>query len=482
MPKRSPKLPPAVTEFAGALLPDARLSKRLEVMVELADRDPAASLPQMTQTEAGREAAYRFLHNERVEFDAVLQPHLDQSARRAVAAKCVLAVHDTTTFKLDGSRGNDSGYINTGARGFYLHATIAVENTEERACLGLLKATTLFRESPRKTKKKALSGAECAALEDRESSRWWEHVDAVQTTLGRRCEVIHVADSEADQYPLLANMKRTGCRFVTRLARDRRARSSQDEPWALLSEVAGTAEQVAKREVALSARGDQRPPRTLKKFPPRDARLAQLRFAAMSVELKRPSYLGKDYPAALEVNAVRVYEVDAPDDTEPVEWFLLTSEPIATQDDVLAVVDIYRRRWVIEEYFRAVKTGCAYEERQLEGRHAWLIALSITLPLAWRLLQLRAVARQAPDRPASSVLTKTEIAVLHHLRPNRVSARPTIREAMLGIAEMGGHIKNNGEPGWLVLHRGLSKLQGLAEGVDLAHEMNSGRRPSPREM
>ena len=476
--KPPPEGIPATAEFAGAALPDARLKRRLEMVVEAAARDPSASLPRMMGSESDREAAYRFLSNARVEFDAVLQPHLDQSAQRAVAAGCVLAIHDTTTFKLAGSRGRELGYINTGARGFFLHATIAVENDEARQCLGLLKATTLLRETVRKTEKKALSGAECAALGDRESRRWWEHVAAVHEALAGRCEVIHVADSEADNFTLLSNMVRTGCRFVTRMARDRRARRRDDEPWIRVSAATGAAEHIAEREVPLSARGEHRPPKSLKKFPPRDARLATLRFAAMPIQLKRPPYLDERYPAALEVNVVHVYESDAPAGVEPVEWFLFTKEPVGTRDEVLAVVDVYRRRWVIEEYFRAVKTGCGYEERQLETRHAWMIALAIALPLAWRLLNLRTVARRTPRAPATNVLSATEIDVLQHLRPGRLSHHPTVRETMLLVAELGGHIKNNGEPGWLVLHRGVSKLQALAEGVELARQIGVKPRGS----
>ena len=459
-------------EFDGADLGDPRLERRLKSLVERAGIDPGASIPKMTETESEREAAYRFLNNERVSFEAVMQPHLQRTADRAEAAKTILAVHDTSTFKFAGSRGDELGYINTGARGFFLHATIAVENTELRRCLGVLKTTTLLREAPPvKKKRKKMSGAECAALEDRESGRWWKHVEGVEQTLNGRCEVIHVADCEADNYALLANMRVNGCRFVTRMARDRRARSDAEELWSRVSLVAGAAEQFAEREVPLSARGDKRPPKALKKFPPRESRLARLRFAAMTMQLKRPPYLDDTYPAELEINVVHVSEADAPKGEEPVEWFLFTSEPTGTAEEVLAVVDIYRRRWVIEEFFRAVKTGCAYEERQLEGGHAWLIALAITLPLAWRLLELRHLARSTPTAPATRVLTATELEVLRHLRPKALSARPTIREAMHAVAAMGGHIKNNGDPGWLVLHRGLLKLQSLAEGVELGRAM-----------
>jgi hypothetical protein len=482
MRKRSHQQRAAKTEFEGAPLPDARLRQRLETLVELAGLDPAASIPKMMGTESEREAAYRFLANERVTFDAVLEPHLVRTRERAEAAKVVLAVHDTSTFKLEGSRGHALGHINTGARGFFLHATVAVSDTEQRDCLGVLRATTLFRESLRKTTKTSLNGGQYAALENRESDRWWNHVEAVEKDLAGCCEVIHVADCEADSYALLAKMVTAQYRFVTRMARDRRARSD-DGPWSLVSDVANSAEYVAEREVPLSARTSQRPPRTQQRFPSRDARLAKLRFAAMPMRLKRPPYLDEPYSAEIEVNVVRVYEVDAPEGTEPVEWFLLTTEPAATKQDVLAVVDIYRRRWVIEEFFRAVKTGCAYEQRQLETRHAWLTILAITLPLAWRLLQLRHLARSRPDAPATTVLTNTEIDVLKHLHPNKLSSpTATIREAISVVAEMGGHIKNNGDPGWLVLHRGISKLQSLAEGVELARRMQAPLAESPPEL
>jgi hypothetical protein len=453
------------------------LNRRLEALVELAAADPSASIPRMAGTESEREAFYRFLANERVAFEAVLEPHRERTRERAEAAGVILAVHDTSAFKFEGSRGDELGYINTGARGFYLHATIAVTNNEDRECLGVLQAKTLFRESPKKTRSRsARSGADYAALEDRESGRWWDQIQSVQRDLAGRCEVIHVADCEADSYALLSNMISARHRFVTRLARDRRARRDGADPWSRLSDVAGQAEHVAEREVPLSARGAKRPPRTRKRFPPRDARVATLRFAALPMQLKRPPYLGEPHPPEIGLNVIHVYEVDAPEGTEPVEWFLLTTEPVGTEQEILGVVDIYRRRWVIEEFFRAVKTGCAYEQRQLEVRHAWLIALAITLPLAWRLLRLRHLARRKPDAPAATVLSETEIEILKHLRRGRLSARPTLLEAMNAVAEMGGHIKNNGEPGWLVLHRGLLKLESLAEGVELARQISGQAR------
>ena len=110
---------------------------------------------------------------------------------------------------------------------------------------------------------------------------------------------------------------------------------------------------------------------------------------------------------------------------EPVEWTLLTSEPIGTVEEIEQVVDIYRARWTIEEYFKALKTGCAYEKRQLESSDSLLNALAIFIPIAWKLLQLRSLARSAPDAPADAVLTPLQLSVLRTTTKAKLSPQPT---------------------------------------------------------
>jgi Transposase DDE domain len=56
-----------------------------------------------------------------------------------------------------------------------------------------------------------------------------------------------------------------------------------------------------------------------------------------------------------------------PQGDEPIAWYLVTNEPIATLEQVAAVVDAYRARWVVEEFFKALKTGCQIEKRQMES-------------------------------------------------------------------------------------------------------------------
>lgn len=82
----------------------------------------------------------------------------------------------------------------------------------------------------------------------------------------------------------------------------------------------------------------------------------------------------------------------------------MTSLPTGTSEEIAFVVDCYRARWVVEESFKAIKTGCQYERRQLETADSLLNALAIFASVAWRLLLLRYLARndaKAPAEPAS---------------------------------------------------------------------------------
>jgi hypothetical protein len=97
---------------------------------------------------------------------------------------------------------------------------------------------------------------------------------------------------------------------------------------------------------------------------------------------------------------VEAREINPPENESPVHWRLVTTEPIDTNDEVAAVIDAYRRRWIVEEFFKALKTGCRYQQLQLESARALLIALSIETAIAWRMLLLRWLAHHEPEAPA----------------------------------------------------------------------------------
>jgi Transposase DNA-binding/Transposase DDE domain len=450
------------TETSGAEFGDRRLERRLATISAAAVSSPSSSFPSMANDDAALEATYRFLNNDRVTAEAILAPHTRATVRRMSTAGRVVVAHDSTQFAFGMMPRGDLHRVGRGSTyGMYVHFALAV--TEDRIPLGLLAMTPFERGFgvPRlpsgRNKQKATNI----------THRWGEQVCAVRKAVGA-AELIHVMDREADDYTLLAELIESSEHFVIRQAVNRRLVVHRAEPKA--RSVTAATPLIATREVAVSAR--RKPPRRthMSRSPLRKARTATLEIRAACVTLPRTR--GTEGVDSIAVNLVEVVEKSPPTGQEPIQWWLWTTEPIDTEDDVLAIIDAYRARWTIEEYFKALKTGCRFEQRQLESRKALLNALAIFAPIAWRLLFLRSVARDAPNAPGATALTVLQLRALRgymrqrlhtELRPNA-----TALEVMLAIAKLGGHITNNGDPGWIVLGRGLDRLLDIELGLSLA--------------
>jgi hypothetical protein len=279
-------------------------------------------------------------------------------------------------------------------------------------------------------------------------------------------------DREGDAYALMAELVARQSSFVIRMAQDSRRVTGRAE--AYVRDVLEVATTLAEREVPISERGRSKMPAYRKHFPARRGRTARLEVSAERVTLVRPASASHCPARELTLNIVRVFEPKPPRGEAPVEWRLWTTEPVDTAEQVLAVVDAYRCRWRIEEYFKALKSGCAIERRQLESFHALANALCLYAPIAWRLLLLRTLAHLDEPRPAVAALTPTQLTCLRGALEKQgrppLPPRATVRDAMLGVAGLGGHIKNNGDPGWIVLGRGMDKLLTVELGYVLATE------------
>ena len=217
---------------------------------------------------------------------------------------------------------------------------------------------------------------------------------------------------------------------------------------------------LATREVTVAPRRAEDRAQRLA-YPARDGRVATVSFAACAVVLQRPAdHRASALPATVAVNVVFAWEAHPPSGEVPVEWWLVTTEPIDTVDQVLQIVEWYRTRWLIEEFFKCLKTGCAYEKRQLESLETLLVALALLAPIAWQLLLMRHLARDVPETRATVALTARQIAILRATPGGAIlGTTPSIRDALLVVARLGGHLRQNGEPGWLVLTRGMQKLR-----------------------
>ena len=431
----------AASELVDVDLGDTRLDKRAIALADRIAARPAASFPKALD-DAELEAAYRFFGNEAVTPEAILAPHFRQTARRAGSSAQVIVVHDTTAFEFGGQTKREGlGHlIRPAAQGFFGHFSLALSADGQRTPLGLLAVETVFRLKKRIGHRNWSPDQSLG-----ESARWLRGAEAAEASLAGRARAIHVADREGDQFSLMKALSDADRPFVIRSFQDRRLVDGDE---IRLRGAARAAKVTFRREVPLSPRPKLFGPKG-QRHPARRFRMARLCFAATSVELKRSS---------LGLTVIHVFERKPPPGQPAVEWFLLTNLPTHTDDEIAFAVDCYRARWTIEEYFKALKTGCQFEKRQLESAHSLLNALAILAPVAWRLLLLRSLARAAKPLPASNALTTKQLEVLRAVTKKPLPRRPTARDAMVAVAKLGGHLKNNGDPGWLVLGRGMHDL------------------------
>jgi Transposase DNA-binding/Transposase DDE domain len=437
------------SEVAGPSFDDKRLSARLKLLVEQLAKAPGSSLPQSLNS-AELEAAYRFFSNVKVTPEDILAPHISATRSRCKAREDYLVVHDSTTFsfRFDGERkglGRIQPSNANSSQVLFAHVSLALATDGTRQPLGIAAFKTWTR------------GSKPTGVERK---RWEQQFRVASAQLDGLKNAIHLADREADSYDMFHELIKDGHRFVVRCQHNRKLETSsgilhlQDQLASLSSTV--------DREVPLSRRKPRRTEIYRKIHPARALRMATLSVAAASVQLLKPQK--SRHAATQAINVVRVWEANPPAGAAPIEWLLYTSEPIETPEQQLAIVDYYRARWTIEEYFKAIKTGCGFEKRQLQDFESLTNLLATFAPIAYRMLLLRSEVARAPDHPASTLLSTDELDVLRARGRLKLPVDPTVRDAYLAIAALGGHIKYSGNPGWLTLARGYQKLALLVEG------------------
>jgi len=448
------------SEVGEAEYGSTRLTHRLTKMIDTVMSKPHESFPEIFDSDAELEAAYRWLRNPNVTWQKTLAPYFKDTCRKAIQEEGdVLVIHDTTFFKFSGEKRREGlgNFNHKSDQGFLGHFALAV-SAETHLPLGVIGLETHCREIQVKRPQK-----EYRNKPNKESLRWGRLVKTVEDRIEERFRPIHVADREADLFPLLDQLTQNNQRLVIRARFNRKViREDVDKLFESLEGLSSRFE----REVGLSRRGYNKEMKVRKggRNPLREKRMATLQFTAKNIEIKRPHKGAPGCSRTIKLNAVRVYEINTPVGETPVEWNLLTTEPIKTVEEIAKIVDIYRARWLIEEFNKALKTGCSYEKRQLESIHTLENALSLFIPVACRLLLLRHLNRTNPKAEAKVVLSEVQIKILCSIAKLKLPAKPSVREILMAVAQIGGHIKNNGDPGWQVLGRGYTKLLNMEIG------------------
>ena len=441
--------------FRRADLGDARLVRRSVGLAEALARAPALSLPRVWATSAELQAGYEFLRSPRTDFNTLMEPVQQATRQQALEERRVLVLHDTTDVTCPAAEPEEVGFLQTGKAGFYVHHALCISSDETRRPLGILWSQLWGRPQRSQGRTRQRAGSEFAKLEERESDRWLEGVAEAQLWTEGCEQVVHVMDREADSFRLFQHMRELEADFVVRLRHDRGVEEG------LLAGALARAPLKLRRIVPITARQGKTMPRYTHHA--RSARETELLVRCATVEVRPPNYLKQDADP-LELNVLQVLEENPPPGEKPIAWVLATSLPIATRAQAERIIDIYRARWTVEEFHKALKTGCMFEKRQLESFNSITTLLALCYPVACELLRVRSRARQE-GLPASDVLRKSQLDCLKaHPKARRLPENPTAQEALAAIAALGGHQKHNGPPGWETLAAGYMKLHEFEAG------------------
>jgi transposase len=167
---------------------------------------------------------------------------------------------------------------------------------------------------------------------------------------------------------------------------------------------------------------------------------------------------------AITINVVLAHEENPPDGEEAVSWTLLTTLPTKTIGDIKKVVDYYRARWVIEEFFKVLKSGCAIEKLQLETAERLKRAITLYMIIAYRVLFMVKVGRESPDVPCDAIFEEEEWKTIYMARKKERPPKiiPRLMEIVKMVAMYGGFKgrKCDGFPGAKTVWIGLGIIRG----------------------
>ena len=440
----------AQENFCSCELGDKRRTRRLIKVAADVANNPSGSFPDQMKTWGDLKAAYKLFDCDDVTFEAIARPHWELTKQRAAGR--YLVIGDTTELNFGihrdvpdlGPTGNGRG------KGFLLHNALMAE-AQSKEVIGLAGQTIHYRPQKKKSSKKESSAAKLKRK--RESDIWGNVIDQVGPP-PEDVEWIHVLDRGGDNFEVFCHLLQQRSGWVVRAAQlHRYVLAGAEKQRMSLSDYLPHLTHLGTYELSLRAR------------PQQPARTATLEVRVGSIHMPVPHHkspwVRELDPDPIPMNVVFVVEVDPPEGVDPISWVLLTSLPVNTYNQAWTVIEYYEARWLVEEYHKALKTGCRVQDRQLKAAGRLEAMAGLMSVAAVRLLQLKSLARTSPKIPAQRVVPRVWLQMLKAARKGLHCVHDlTIGQFYREVAKLGGFLgrKSDGAPGWITIWRGWEKL------------------------
>ena len=283
--------------------------------------------------------------------------------------------------------------------------------------------------------------------------------------LAAAARITGVSDRESDIYEHFAR-RPDNVHLIVRACQNRRIETDGADQINLLFDHVDSVPEQGRFETKIPA------------APGRKARTTELALRFSRVVLRKPLHgAAADLPAAIALTMVDVRETSMPQDGKPIHWRLLTTHAVTTPGEARRIVDLYRMRWTIEEYFHTLKTaGFDIEAADIgdpEVMIKFVAAATVAAITVMQLVKARdgttgqslADAFDPADQPILEALStqlegKTE-------RQKNPHPRGSLAFAGWVIGRLGGWTGYYGKPGPRVMRRGLDDFQRIKYGTSL---------------
>lgn len=434
---------------------DKRLNVRFRKIVEVKLQEMECSIPQAFKQWSQVKAVYRFMSNKKVNPERILASQFNSFPEKDFSqSQLVLAVHDTTELDFTGKSSDEQlgclSYENK--KGFFLHNTLLLTN--EGIPTAVFHQHYWNRQKATLGKKKERKHL---PIEQKESYRWIEGFERVSDHFKNKSSttVINICDREGDIYELLQVDRPRNCHYIIRSCNNRRVENVEDSQHTLWERVNNTPVQ-----------GTYRIEVTDQKI--RQKRMSTIEVKWLSDVVLTAPYRKNEKSSPISVNIIYAREINAPKDTNAVDWKLLTSLSMKTIDEALTIIRYYNCRWRIERFHYVLKQGCGVEGLQLEQEHNLKNAISLYSLIACKLLAMMYLSREQPQASVYSigfthqqyVWLYTYLETFYHIKIDKQTKKnSTIEHFIKLVGTMGGYQKHNKpHPGVKVLWRGMKEL------------------------
>lgn len=405
----------AKEEFSGVDIGDKRLDERLIQTVEEIYKNPSASYSACVGGDWKKvKGFYRLIDkpdDSAVSVENILKPHRTRTIQRIKAQKTVLCIQDGTKINYD-NLNNCTGLGEIGknqtkavTKGFHMYSTMAV--TTDGLPLGILSSEIT---SPKIQKIKRTKNEERnSSIETKKIFSWIKGIRDCMSIkkLTPETALVNVMDREGDFYELF-DTHRNECikiDLLVRAAFDRKINGNNKLFDKLRNTPASTSIEIEiPRQSQRLRRGTQ------KAKPKKERRTAKALVSFEKISLKPPSY--SKSKTSIELWATHLREENPPENIDPVEWFLLTTINIESTETALECIKWYCLRWRIEDWHRVLKSGCKIEELSMKKAARLKRAIAINIVVAWRIMLMTLLGRQAPELPPEILFSDIEIKVL----------------------------------------------------------------------